>query len=197
MKEFRLSIHSKLAKRGFGSMLSILDTPLRYRVNNPEKVIRGSGVQEGDRVLELGCGSGFFTVAASKAAGRDGHIHSTDLIDAAIDITREKVSDHGLENVTVSQADAHNTGLPGESYDKILLLGVVPAPVISMSKVAEECHRLLEPKGQLSIWTGVPFWSPKSVTKTGYFQYLGKYEKVHRFEKKEIGANSIKQEDTP
>ena len=180
----RLNIESKPAQKGFNLMLSFLDSPLRSFINNPEKIITGSNLKKGDKVLELGCGSGFFTIAASKAVGENGWVHSTDLVDTAVSVTQKKVNENRLKNVIVSKADAHNTGLQSETYDKIILLGVVPAPIIDLPIVLSESFRLLKPKGQLAIWTVFPFWSSKSVTKSGFFNYLGKNNSVHLFEKK-------------
>ena len=81
----------------------------------------------------------------------------------------------------ISKTDALDTGLPSESYDLILLFGVIPAPVLSLDLLLPEMHRLLKSDGSMAVWTGVPFWSPKSVRKNGLFAHIGKSNGDNRF----------------
>ena len=57
---------------------------------------------EGDRVLDLGCGSG---VCAAFAAGVAREVVAVDISPAAVDNTRENCRRFGRENVTVKQSD--------------------------------------------------------------------------------------------
>ena len=57
---------SKMGLFVFKKLLAILESSLRYRFNNPEKLVKASGIKSGQTVLEVRCGSGFFTVSASE-----------------------------------------------------------------------------------------------------------------------------------
>lgn len=167
----------------FKKMLESLESPLRYRFSNPEKLVRASGVKPGQTVLEVGCGSGFFTPSISKLVGDQGHVHSIDLHPASVEETGRKVRELNLTNVKVSKANAHDTGLDAASVDLILLYGVVPSPVISVERLCEELHHLLKPEGILAVWTISLFWSPRSITQSRLFQHLGKTDGVHQFKR--------------
>jgi predicted methyltransferase len=41
------------------------------------KVLRYIGIREGDRFLDLGCGDGYFSIAASQVVGKDGIIYAS------------------------------------------------------------------------------------------------------------------------
>jgi demethylmenaquinone methyltransferase/2-methoxy-6-polyprenyl-1,4-benzoquinol methylase len=184
MKNILFDGNSKVGNFAFKQLLSGLEGSLRYHFNNPEKLVKAAGVKPGQTVLEIGCGSGFFTPAAASMVGDDGVLHSIDLHPAAVAETSKKVNELGLTNVTVTQANAEDTHLADASFDLILLYGVIPAPgVISLERLTREIHRLLKPGGTLAVWTLVPFWSPKSIAKTNRFTYLKKDNGVHRFER--------------
>src|SRR5687768_15231205 len=50
-----------------------------------------AGVRAGDRVLDLGTGTGDFAAAASKAVGEGGEVLGIDLSDAMIEVARVKL----------------------------------------------------------------------------------------------------------
>ncbi len=177
--------NSKVGRFVFKKLLTILESPLRYRFNNPEKLVKASGVKSGQTVLEIGCGSGYFTVSASGMVGDQGFVHAIDMHPMAVGETAKKINDLNITNVKVTKGDAQDTGLVDASFDLILLYGVIPAPVISIELLSKEIHRLLKPGGILAVWTVSLFWSPKSITKTHLFNYLGKNNGVHQFKRSE------------
>jgi demethylmenaquinone methyltransferase/2-methoxy-6-polyprenyl-1,4-benzoquinol methylase len=115
--------------------------------------------------------------------GDNGRVQAIDLHPVAVAETEAKVNELGLINVTVIRADAEDTGFPAAGFDRVLLYGVVPSPVISIERLTGEIHRLLKPAGILAVWTIAPFWSAKSVTQLGKFDYRDKVSGVHRFVK--------------
>jgi demethylmenaquinone methyltransferase/2-methoxy-6-polyprenyl-1,4-benzoquinol methylase len=183
MKDKLFDGKSKIGRLVFRELLPGLESPLRYRFNNPEKLVKASRIRSGQTVLEIGCGSGFFTVPASVMVGDNGFLHAIDLHPISVETTSKKIEDLGITNVEVTQNDAEDTGLPDAYFDSILLFGVIPAPIISLDRLTTEMHRLLKPAGTLAVWTAIPFWSPKSIIKTNLFNSLGKNNGVHRFEK--------------
>ena len=183
LKEKLFDGKSQVSRFVFKSMLSGLGSPFRKHVNNPEKLVKASGIQAGQTVLEVGCGSGFFTVSVSEAVGEKGSVHAIDLHPVSVEETSKKIQTQALTNVKVSKADAHNTNFADASFDLILLYGVVPAPVISLARLTKEMHRLLKTGGTLAVWTVTPLWSLRAVTKTQLFRYQRKKDGVFQFEK--------------
>jgi ubiquinone/menaquinone biosynthesis C-methylase UbiE len=161
----------------------VMNSPLRRRLNDPVKTLTGAGVQQGQKVLEVGCGTGYFTTSAAKLVGDSGLVYAIDVYPPAIECVSKKIGDAYVTNVRLINADAMDSGLPGSSFDLILLLGVIPAPVLPLDRLLPEMHRLLKPKGALAVWTFFPWWSPASVTRSGLFTYTGTDNKVCNFQK--------------
>jgi ubiquinone/menaquinone biosynthesis C-methylase UbiE len=172
---------SKIVNFVFEHMLHLLDSPVRRWFNDPVKTLEAAGVRSGLEVLEVGCGTGFFTIPAAEMVGDDGCVHAFDIHPIAIERVAEKIRKTGLRNVKLTKTDALETGLPDERYDLTLLFGVIPAPVLPLSKLLPEMHRLLRPGGSMAVWTGLPLWSPRQVTKSGLFTHVGKRNWVHNF----------------
>lgn len=183
MKELLFNGTSRINRFVFKQLLTGLESSFRYRFNNPQKLVNASGVQSGQTVLEVGCGSGFFTPALSDIVGEQGFVQSVDLHPVAVEATNQKMRALGKQNVRVTRADAHQTEFPDASFDTIIVYGVVPAPVISEKRLAHEMYRLLKPGGILAVWTLVLFWSPKSLMKAAPFTHCVKQQGVYRLQK--------------
>jgi ubiquinone/menaquinone biosynthesis C-methylase UbiE len=131
-------------------MMSLIHEDL-YRVfRDPYEVLRAAGLASGQDVLEVGCGPGFFTVAAARIVGEQGSVCALDINPLALERVRQKVEKEGVTNVCTTLADAGQTGLPGESFDLIFVFGLGRV-VGGADRMVAELHRLLRPEGILSI----------------------------------------------
>jgi ubiquinone/menaquinone biosynthesis C-methylase UbiE len=164
-------------------MARVMESPWRYRLNDPVRALKAAGVQPEQQVLEVGCGTGFFTLPAARLVGSKGCVHAIDVYSPAVKRVEEKAKNAGVTNVRFTRADACETGLPSDSFDLILLFGILPSPTLPLNGLVPEMHRLLKSKGALAVWTAIPCWSPKSLTRGGYLSYVGRKDGVHRFVK--------------
>ncbi len=187
MKENILGGKSQLGSFMFQKLLAWMDKPVRYKWGNPNELISAAGIRDGEKVLEIGCGSGFFTPAVAKIVGEKGRVEAIDIHPAAVEVTRRKIESLDIGNVRIRIADSHKTDYGDEEFDTVILYGVVPAPVISERRLGREVHRLLKPGGTLAVWTIAPFWTPKGLLKGAPFLSLGSKNKVHRLRKNKSG----------
>ena len=77
----------------------MMESRLRKWLMNPVRTLKGAGIQPGQTVLEVGCGTGFFTIPAAALLGDQGCLVA---MDPLLDYTRcvsEKVKAAGLKNV--------------------------------------------------------------------------------------------------
>jgi ubiquinone/menaquinone biosynthesis C-methylase UbiE len=169
----------------FRLMAPVMESPLRRKFFDPVETLKGAGIRPGQEVLEVGCGTGFFTIPSAGLVGEEGRVYTIDAHPLPIQQVARKVRDAGLTNVRLIMADAIDTGLAGESIDLVLLFGVIPSPTLPLNRLLPEMHRVLRPKGALAVWTAFPWWSPASLTSGGLFAYVGEENGVHNFRKGE------------
>jgi demethylmenaquinone methyltransferase/2-methoxy-6-polyprenyl-1,4-benzoquinol methylase len=162
-------------------MARVMESPLRYRFFDPAKTLKGAGIQPGLTVLEIGCGTGFFTIPAAELAGDGGCLYALDPHPLAVKQVAQKIRDAGRTNARLVRGDATRAGLLDGCIDLVLLFGVIPSPVVPLSRLLPEIHRLLRPGGSLAVWTAVPWWSPASVERGGWFNWTGEVSGVHRY----------------
>lgn len=152
-------------------------------------LLRAMAIKKGERVLELGCGQGFFTQAFYKEGARTTGV---DLGRDLIAIAR-KQSPKEITYVAHSAEDLSNFG--DKSFDKVALvlsLQNIDAP----HKVFKECSRVLVDGGQMHIVLNHPaFRIPKS-SSWGYDE-VGKtqYRRIDKYmseSKVEIEMNPSK-----
>jgi len=162
-------------------MAAIMESRLRYRLFGPIKIIQGAGIRPGQKVLEVGCGTGFFTIPTARLIGDTGCLVAMDILPISVETVNKKVKTAELKNVRVVKGDALNTQLEAESMDAIMIFGVIPAPMIPMEKLLTEMHRILKPGGTMAVWPPIPGFLPKSILQSGLFTYNLKRHGVYNF----------------
>lgn len=84
--------------------------------------------QEGERVLNIGAGSGWSTVLLAKLVGEEGYVWSTEIVPELVERSRENIEKYNIDNALVVEAvEGDVLGFPQDvPYDKILLHASVP-----------------------------------------------------------------------
>ncbi|MGI9536614.1 MAG: class I SAM-dependent methyltransferase [Desulfocapsaceae bacterium] len=160
----------------------------------PENTLKAASVSSGQHVLEVGCGTGFFTIPLARMVGADGQVIALDASAGFTEVVINKVQNAGFNNVTVLRRDALNTGLDSDSIDKSLLLGVIPFPLLPLEKLLPEMHRVLKPEGCMSIWLFPPLihnWVPKVIATSGYFTAINKQGRVYNYARISLTVDDV------
>jgi ubiquinone/menaquinone biosynthesis C-methylase UbiE len=158
-----------------------MESRFRYQFFGPMNILKGVTTLSGQNVLEVGCGTGYFTLPAASLIGDKGKLVAIDVVQESVDLVSKKVKAAHLKNVQVIKGDAQNTGLDGESFDTVLLFGVVPAPMVPLNLLLSEMHRLLKEKGVLAVWPPIPGWLPQAIKKMGLFTFICRRNGVYNF----------------
>jgi ubiquinone/menaquinone biosynthesis C-methylase UbiE len=127
-----------------------IDNPLRRWVQNPVKVLEQMGIHEGMRVLELGPGSGLFTLEASRRAGSSGRLYCLDIQPQLIARLKRKIERDGLENVALMVGDAAALPFADNSLDLAFLVTVF-GEIPNKDEALRELYRVLCLGGILSV----------------------------------------------
>jgi ubiquinone/menaquinone biosynthesis C-methylase UbiE len=131
-------------------MMSFIHETLYGLLRDPYKVLNAAGLEPGQEVLEVGCGPGFFTIPAARIVGEKGNVLALDVNHLAVEHVRQKIETEHVSNAKTMLANAAQTDLPDQSFDLTFLFGLA-RPIGDMGKMWSELHRLLKPKGTLSI----------------------------------------------
>lgn len=73
----------------------ILDNFFRKIIQNPDKIVK-EFIRPGDRVIDLGCGPGFFSLAMAEMVGPGGEVVSVDLQPEMLEKVDAKAARKGL-----------------------------------------------------------------------------------------------------
>lgn len=120
----------------------------------PEVLLRELGIRAGWRVVDFGCGVGYFLLPAARFVGPSGRVVGIDVRSLAVDEATKRVRAAGLQDqVDVFRADlaqAQGSGLPEHFADLILVVNTLfqsdPAAILA------EAARVVKPvEGRVAV----------------------------------------------
>jgi SAM-dependent methyltransferase len=84
------------------------------------RVLDAAELQEGERVLDVGCGAGQLSVQAAEQVGPSGSVLAIDIARDLLAVTRRRAAEAGVENLTALEADAQVHAFTASSYDVVI-----------------------------------------------------------------------------
>jgi phosphatidylethanolamine/phosphatidyl-N-methylethanolamine N-methyltransferase len=134
-------------ERVYSSYAGVYDRVFgRVFQDSREAVVRNLKVESGERVLEVGVGTGL----CLPLYPRDCELTAIDLSSAMLDKAAARVKEHGLTNVTLLRMDAGEMEFPDSSFDIVIAAYVVTA-VPDHRKLMKEMIRVSRPGGRLIL----------------------------------------------
>ena len=108
-------------------------------------------VSAGERVLDVGCGTGDLALGAKRRVGAEGTVHGIDAGEEMIGRARQKALRQGLD-VTFEVAAAQALPFPDGAFDLVLCTLVIHhLPKDARRQAIAEMRRVLRPEGRLLI----------------------------------------------
>jgi len=147
----------------------------RFWVEAPHPIISRARLRSvlrprlAERILELGVGTGYYSLDLAAWVGAAGAIELCDLQPEMLDHVMRRAGERGLENLVPTQADAAALPYDDGSMDAVVLtavLGEIPNREGAMREIA----RVLRPGGRLVVGElfGDPhFQTPATVERLG------------------------------
>jgi ubiquinone/menaquinone biosynthesis C-methylase UbiE len=117
--------------------------------------------QPGERVLEIGPGTGYYTVDLAGWVGPDGRVEIFDIQQEMLDRSMERARERGISNVHPTRGDARSLPYEDDSFDAAILTGTL-GEIPDGDSALDEINRVLKPGGRLIV--GELFGDPHMVT---------------------------------
>lgn len=106
--------------------------------------------QPGERLLELGVGTGYYSCELAEWVGPEGTLELFDLQQKFLDHTMGAATDRGLTNLVPTQGDATQLPYEDSSIDGVILTAVL-GEIPDRAAALREIRRVLEPNGRLVV----------------------------------------------
>jgi len=120
-----------------------------------ELALQKLNVAEGEKVLEIGFGTGHSILALARSVNESGRVYGIDISDSMVDITEQRIAEAGLsERVDLKRGDATQLPFETEIFNAVFMsftLELFDTPEISI--VLKECRRVLQKGGRICIVT--------------------------------------------
>ncbi len=152
------SSHSSAAHHGsrdIGDYIRRMESGDRSVWQKPDEVVAALNLKPGERIADVGCGPGYFTLPLAEAVGPTGKVWAVDIEAEMLDRLRERIAEGDLSNIEPQLVPENDPMLPAGEVDTILIVNTYHhfsyRPVY-VSKL----RRALAPGGRIVIIDFIP-----------------------------------------
>jgi ubiquinone/menaquinone biosynthesis C-methylase UbiE len=101
-------------------------------------------------VLEVGPGSGTYTIATARRIGAQGRLVTVDIEERMIERVKHRAQTEGVSNIEAKVADVYDLPFADATFDAIYMIAVI-GEIPSPEKALREFHRVLSPSGTIAF----------------------------------------------
>ncbi len=128
-----------------------LEDPERLTWMPPAEVLSRLHLKHGQRVADVGAGTGYFSLPMARAVGEDGHIFAVDLQQEMLDLLAKKLQqDDSPTNVSLHRGPASQLPLEDRSVD-VAFYANVWHEFDDGEDVLREALRIAVPNGRIAV----------------------------------------------
>lgn len=119
---------------------------------NPTKIVSLCDIQPGNKVTDLGCGAGFYSLAAAKLVGNAGRVAAIDIQDSKLAATKSAAVQHGLHNLEVYRQDLEKPiSIIAPGGENLVILASIIHEVKNLTTLLANAYALLATGGKLLV----------------------------------------------
>ena len=147
--------HRHRASEEWRRYQAALEDPQRAAWQKPDQVVRVLRLRRGERVADVGAGTGYFSIPVAKAVGPRGRVYAVDVARQMIDYVSERARREGLKQVVPILAPSNRPSLPDAGVDTIFIVNTYHHLDDRASYLAL-LERALVPGGRMVVIDFVP-----------------------------------------
>ena len=135
--------------------LWILERPERDDYQKPDEVMAALAFRPGERVADIGAGSGYFTRRIAPAVGATGVVWAIDIAPEVLEYLEARARREGLDNIRVQRVQPDDPQLPASGVDTILMVDTLHY-VKERAAYAKKLRAGLAPGGRVVVIDFLP-----------------------------------------
>ncbi len=156
----------------------LLDNFLRRLFFPPEKIV-SKFISAGQVVVDIGSGSGYFTMAMAEIVGKEGRVYAADFDRKSIEVLTRKAKRHNYSEIIEAKTTsaANLSFIPDASVDFAFANGLLCC-MVDHEGAVREIRRILKPEGRayLSVTKRLRKKDPRTVGKEEWDILLQRFD---------------------
>lgn len=128
----------KIQDQNFLTKMAFLDSKQRERLITPEVLVSQMSIQDHHTLLDVGAGSGFFTIPLAEITSSK--VYAMDPDERMLNVIEAKAKEKGLQNIVLLQETIEHLSLQNDSIDFVmasLILHEVKSLPLALTKIYE------------------------------------------------------------
>ncbi|HBH25555.1 MAG TPA: SAM-dependent methyltransferase [Cytophagales bacterium] len=113
------SANDYMHQRSVEELIKNFESPERDAYQKPEEVLSYLGDISGQKIMDIGAGSGYFSV---KLASRGAQVIAADVDDEFQEALKKRVEQNKIKNIELRKIPFDNPGLSNNEVDKVLIV---------------------------------------------------------------------------
>ncbi len=139
----------------FERYIAMLEHKDRDAYQKPDQIMAALALKPGERVADIGAGSGYFAIRIAKSVGEKGTVWAVDIEQEMLDYIERRLKEEKLQNVRTKKVPLDDPQLPQGRVDTILLIHTY-AYIQNRTEYAKKLRVALVPGGRVVIIEYVP-----------------------------------------
>lgn len=135
--------------------LWLLERPERDAYQHPDRVMQVLGFRPGERVADIGAGSGYFTRRIARAVGPTATVLALDIRPQILEYLASRAASEGIANVRTAKVEPDDPHLPAASLDTVLMVDTLHY-VKDRAAYAKKLRAGLAPGGRVVVIDFIP-----------------------------------------
>lgn len=127
-----------------------LERPEREQEERPDLLLKALKIKPGDKVADIGAGTGYHTRRMAELVGREGKVFAVDIEPEMLESLKARVTAAGLHNVQMILGTLKSPRLPQNTLDLVLIVDVYHELEFPFEMMQEIC-RSLKPGGRVAL----------------------------------------------